>query len=126
MLKQVLVGRSGLRSSQIALGTMTFGETRSWGCDADEASSIMARFVEAGGTTIDTAPNYAEGRSEEIVGRFAKGRRDQLSIATKYTASAAKHPLAGGNSDRNSIVVRRGGATAPPGVCPPLSSGSGK
>lgn len=101
MLRQVLVGRSGLRSSEVALGTMTFGDGRSWGCPAEEALAIMARFADAGGTTIDTAPNYAEGRSEEIVGEFAQGRRDELVISTKYTASSSPHPLAGGNSRRS-------------------------
>jgi len=103
MLKQVLVGNSGLRSSQIALGTMTFGEGRDWGCSADEAMDILSRFVEAGGTTIDTAPNYANGGSEKIIGRFASGKRDELVLSTKYTASSTKTPLAGGNSRRSMV-----------------------
>jgi aryl-alcohol dehydrogenase-like predicted oxidoreductase len=98
-----LVGSSGLRSSEIVLGTMTFGEKRGWGADADEATAIMARYVELGGTTIDTAPNYAGGASEEIVGRFASDRRDSLVLSTKYTASSSSHPLAGGNSRRTMI-----------------------
>lgn len=101
MLRQTLVGPSGLRSSEIALGTMTFGDTRNWGCPAEVAQEIMARFVEGGGTTIDTAPNYANGLGEEIVGAFARGRRDELVISTKYTASGSAHPLAGGNSRRS-------------------------
>ncbi|WP_219894299.1 aldo/keto reductase [Aquisediminimonas profunda] len=103
MLKQVLVGPSGLRSSEVALGSMTFGDERAWGCDDNEANQILTRFVEAGGTTIDTAPNYADGRSEEIIGAFAQGRRDELVLSTKYTASAKPHPLAGGNSRRSMI-----------------------
>lgn len=103
MLKQVLVGPSGLRSSEVALGSMTFGDTRAWGCDAEEANRILTNFVEAGGTTIDTAPNYADGRSEEIIGAFARGCRDELVLSTKYTASAKAHPLAGGNSRRSMI-----------------------
>lgn len=101
MLNQVLVGPSGLRSSQVALGSMTFGDTRAWGCDVEEANRILTRFVEVGGTTIDTAPNYADGRSEEIIGAFARGCRDELVISTKYTASGKSHPLAGGNSRRS-------------------------
>lgn len=102
-MKQLLVGNSGLRSSEIALGTMTFGDSRNWGCTDAEALDILARFVDAGGTTIDTAPNYAEGRAEEIVGRFARTRRDELMIATKYSAATEFHPLAGGNSRRAMI-----------------------
>lgn len=101
MLNQVLVGPSGLRSSEIALGTMTFGDSRAWGCSAEEAEAIMQSFVEAGGTMIDTAPNYAEGKSEEIVGAFARTRRDELVISTKFTAASSSHPLAGGNSRRS-------------------------
>ena len=59
MLRQVLVGPSGLRSSEIALGTMTFGDSRAWGCTASEAEAIMQCFVEAGGTTIDTEARAA-------------------------------------------------------------------
>ena len=101
MLRQILVGRSGLRSSEIALGTMAFGDSRNWGCPAEAAQKIMNRFVEAGGTTLDTAPNYANGLSEQIVGAFARERRDELVISTKYSASASSHPLAGGNSRRS-------------------------
>lgn len=100
MLNQVLVGPSGLRSSEIALGSMTFGEPGEWGCDEEEAQAILAAFAEAGGTTIDTAPNYAGGESERIIGKFAKTRRGELVLSTKYTASSTRHPLAGGNSRR--------------------------
>lgn len=103
MLKQKLVGGSGLRSSEAALGTMTFGDQRDWGCDAREAERILNHFVEAGGTTIDTAPNYADGRSEEILGQFLSSRRDEIVVSTKYTASPSEHPLAGGNSRRSMI-----------------------
>ncbi|MBP6434159.1 MAG: aldo/keto reductase [Sphingorhabdus sp.] len=100
MMRIKLVGRSGLRSSEIALGAMTFGDKRDWGTPPDEAEAILAAYVEHGGTTIDTAPNYASGASEEIVGRFARSRRDELVISTKYTGSTSSHPLAGGNSRR--------------------------
>lgn len=92
-----------MRSSRIALGTMSFGEQRKWGCSPDEADTILHRFADAGGTTIDTAPNYADGRSEEIVGAFARFRRNELVLSTKYTASSSPHPLAGGNSRRSMV-----------------------
>lgn len=100
-MRHRLLGHSGLRVSQLCLGTMTFGETKAWGADEAAASDILARFVEAGGSFLDTAPNYSGGASEEIVGRFAKGRRDELVIGTKFTASAKAHPLAGGNSRKS-------------------------
>ncbi|GAA3198483.1 aldo/keto reductase [Dactylosporangium siamense] len=74
------VGGSGLRVSELCLGTMTFGN------DADEPAShrLLDRFVEAGGNFIDTADVYVGGASEEIIGRWLAGRsRDDLVLATK-------------------------------------------
>ena len=74
------VGKTGLRVSELCLGTMTFGR------EADEALShtMMDRFVEAGGNFLDTANVYTHGASEEIVGSWLKQqRRDDLVIATK-------------------------------------------
>ena len=74
------VGHSGLRVSELCLGTMTFGG------EADEATShrLLDRFVEAGGNFVDTADVYGGGPSEEIVGRWLASRsRDDLVIATK-------------------------------------------
>lgn len=102
-MKFRLVGGSGLRSSTVVLGGMTFGDKRSWGASEEESQAILRAYVERGGTTIDTAPNYAHGASEEIIGRFAKDRRDDLVLSVKYTASNSSHPLAGGNSRRSMI-----------------------
>jgi aryl-alcohol dehydrogenase-like predicted oxidoreductase len=74
------LGRSGLSVSELCLGSMTFGD------EADEQAShrLLDRFVEAGGTFIDTADVYAGGASEEILGRWlARRGRDDLVIATK-------------------------------------------
>jgi aryl-alcohol dehydrogenase-like predicted oxidoreductase len=100
MMPVRMIGGSGMRSSEVVLGSMTFGESRAWGTSPEEAEAIMTAYVDRGGTTIDTAPNYAGGESEEIIGRFAKARRDELVLSTKYTASGSEHPLAGGNSRR--------------------------
>ena len=74
------LGRTGMKVSELCLGAMTFGR------ETDEASSfaMMDRFVAAGGNFIDTADVYTRGASEEIVGRWLKGkRRDDFVIATK-------------------------------------------
>ncbi|GGN87379.1 oxidoreductase [Actinoplanes lobatus] len=74
------VGGSGLRVSELCLGTMTFGN------ESDEPTShaILDRYVEAGGNFVDTADVYAGGASEEIVGRWlATRQRDSLVVATK-------------------------------------------
>jgi aryl-alcohol dehydrogenase-like predicted oxidoreductase len=75
------VGRSGLRVSRIALGTMT------WGRDTDEheAAELLDLFLSEGGTLVDTADVYADGESEKILGRLLvdTGRRDAVVLATK-------------------------------------------
>lgn len=80
-----LLGRSGLRVSPLSLGTMTFGVT-GWGSSDEEARQMFDVYVERGGNFIDTANFYGgAGGAERLVGQFAKGRRDQLVIATKYS-----------------------------------------
>ncbi|TDO46191.1 aryl-alcohol dehydrogenase-like predicted oxidoreductase [Kribbella sp. VKM Ac-2527] len=99
-----LLGRSGLRVSPLSLGTMTFGPDWGWGADKDEAARIFDLYVDRGGNFIDTANQYTGGTSEEFVGQFARDRRDELVIATKYTATSRPNdPNAGGNH-RKSMV----------------------
>ncbi|WGX94240.1 aldo/keto reductase [Nocardioides sp. L-11A] len=80
-MQQRYVGASGLQVSRLALGTMT------WGKDTDEheARDQLAAFVEAGGTTVDTAAGYTDGRSEALLGSLLGDvvRRDELVLATK-------------------------------------------
>ncbi|MES1203258.1 MAG: aldo/keto reductase [Pseudomonadota bacterium] len=97
-MRYKLLGGSGLRVSEIGLGTMTFGETKGWGADAAQSAAIMSAYADAGGVLLDTAPNYAGGESEKIVGAFTRGRRRDFVISTKYTGSGTAHVLAGGNS----------------------------
>ena len=97
-------GRSGLRVSEVALGTMTFGDDWGWGADAAESARIFDVFADAGGTFVDTAGNYTEGTSERLVGELAAGRRDRFVLATKYTLTVdPSDPNAGGNH-RKSLV----------------------
>ncbi len=103
-LRYQLLGRSGLRVSELALGTMTFGPDWGWGADLDESRRIFDRFVEVGGNFVDTASNYTDGSSEEFVGELVKGDRERFVIATKYTLSLDPgDPNAGGNH-RKSLV----------------------
>ncbi|MGH9699392.1 MAG: aldo/keto reductase, partial [Candidatus Acidiferrales bacterium] len=100
----VTLGRSGLRVSPLALGTMTFGGTTGWGTEESLSRQIFDRFIERGGNFIDTADGYSDGRSEELVGKFAgEGkRREKLVIATKFTFNAQEgNPNAGGNGRKN-------------------------
>ncbi len=93
-----LLGRSGLRVSELCLGTMTFGEEWGWGSSLAEARSVYDAFREAGGNFIDTANIYTNGRSEELLGDFMSAHRAEIVLATKYTnAAPCKNPNAAGN-----------------------------
>lgn len=99
-----LLGRSGLRVSPLALGTMTFGADWGWGAEQAEARRLFDTYVDHGGNFIDTANRYTEGSAERFVGEFATGRRDRLVIATKYTLPMQPdNPNSGGNH-RKSMV----------------------
>jgi aryl-alcohol dehydrogenase-like predicted oxidoreductase len=99
-----LLGRSGLRVSPLSLGTMTFGSDWGWGADEVEARRMFDAYVDRGGNFVDTASGYTRGTSERFVGDFAKGRRDRLVVATKYSMNIEPgDPNAGGNH-RKSMV----------------------
>jgi aryl-alcohol dehydrogenase-like predicted oxidoreductase len=97
-------GRSGLKVSEVALGTMTFGEAWGWGAAPSECRRIFDAFAGAGGNFVDTASNYTDGESESLVGEFTQHQRDRFVLATKYTLSLDhSDPNAGGNH-RKSLV----------------------
>lgn len=99
-----LLGRSGLRVSPVALGTMTFGQDWGWGADADEARRIFDLYVDRGGNFVDTAVNYTNGVSERILGEFIADKRDRIVLATKFTMSREPgNPNAGGNHRLNMV-----------------------
>ena len=99
-----LLGRSGLRVSEVALGTMTFGEVWGWGASKDESRRIFDAYVEAGGNFVDTACNYTDGESETLVGEFVEPDRERFVVATKYTLSGrSDDPNAGGNHRKNMV-----------------------
>jgi aryl-alcohol dehydrogenase (NADP+) len=88
------LGVSGPEVSRLGLGAMTFGQE----ADEDTAHAILDAFVEGGGTLVDTADVYADGRSEEILGRWLRARpglRDRLVIATKARFPISGQPGAG-------------------------------
>jgi aryl-alcohol dehydrogenase-like predicted oxidoreductase len=88
-----LLGRTGTFVSELCLGTMTFAR------EADEATSakLLDRYLEAGGNFVDTADVYADTRSEEVLGRLLRGRRDEVVLATK-----GHFATGGGVNDRGS------------------------
>jgi len=102
-----LLGRSGLRVSPLALGTMTFrvGEG-SWGSSDEEARQMVDMYIDRGGNFIDTADFYGQlGQSEVLLGEIVKGRRDPLVISTKYSLTTQPgNPNASGNHRKNMVL----------------------
>ncbi len=108
-MRYKLLGRSGLRVSELALGTMTFGEDWGWGASKDVSRKIFDRFVKAGGNFIDTSNNYTNGTSEQFVGEFIASQRDYFVVATKYSLSKRRDdPNAGGNARKNMMQAVEG------------------
>ena len=97
--------RTGLRVSELALGTGNFGTGWGHGAEPAEARQIFAGYVAAGGNFIDTADTYQVGQSEELVGALIAPERDRFVLATKYTLGSS--PQAGvshtGNSRKNML-----------------------
>src|SRR3977135_2938242 len=93
-----LLGKSGRRVSEAALGAMTFGEDWGWGAPKAEAQKVYETYREAGGNFIDTANVYTNGTSERFVGEFIKSHRESVVLATKYSLAApGSDPNASGN-----------------------------
>ncbi|KAB8314607.1 aldo/keto reductase [Tolypothrix campylonemoides VB511288] len=104
-MRYKLLGKSGLRVSELCLGTMTFGENVDWGASYEESRKIFDTFIEAGGNFIDTANEiYTGGNSEKYLGEFIAADREKIVLATKYTDTPpTTDPNRGGNQ-RKSMV----------------------
>jgi len=101
-MRYKLLGKSGLRVSELCLGTMTFGDDWGWGAPKEESRKMFDAFGQAGGNFIDTANNYTNGTSEKFIGEFMNLDRDHFVIATKYTLNEfATDPNFGGNHRKN-------------------------
>jgi len=101
-MRYKLLGRSGLRVSELCLGTMTFGEDWGWGASHAVSRQIFDAYAAAGGNFIDTSCNYTDGTAEKFVGDFTQADRDYFVIATKFGLTSRKaDPNAGGNQRKN-------------------------
>jgi len=103
-MRYKLLGKSGLRVSEIALGAMTFGEEWGWGSTKEESQAVYTAFRDAGGNFIDTANRYTNGTSEKWTGEFIAGHREEIVLATKYSLSMNEDdPNACGNHRKNMV-----------------------
>src|SRR3982750_2233346 len=102
-MKYKLLGRSGLKVSELCLGTMGFGTENGWGADKDTSFKIMETYANAGGNFLDTANVYKLGNSEKIIGDYlATQDRDYFVLGTKYTLKDnTTNPNASGNNRKN-------------------------
>jgi aryl-alcohol dehydrogenase-like predicted oxidoreductase len=98
-----LLGRSGLKVSELCLGTMGFGTEAGWGADKKTSFEIMDAFANAGGNFLDTANIYKLGTSEKIIGEYVQNHdRDYFVLATKYSLKDnLTNPNASGNNRKN-------------------------
>jgi aryl-alcohol dehydrogenase-like predicted oxidoreductase len=105
-MKYKILGRTGVRISELCLGAMTFGED--WGAELgtkkEESRLIFDTFLEAGGNFVDTANLYTHGTSETYLGEFMQGKRERVVLATKYTNSfPSGDPNTSGNHRKNLV-----------------------
>ena len=93
-METVLLGRTGVRVSRLAFGTMSFGGD----ADEEESGRLYARCRDAGINLFDCADVYSKGRAEEILGRLVRDHRDQIVLATKAYFPMGRDPNERGSS----------------------------
>ena len=96
-----LLGKTGIKVSELCLGTMTFGTDWNFGSDKEESQRVFDAFVNAGGNFFDTANIYTTGTSEKYLGEFMHSERDNLVIASKYSLTESNKINLSGNSRKN-------------------------
>ena len=104
-MRYQLLGRSGLRVSEVCLGTMTFGEAWGWGSSTAESRRLFDAFADHGGNFVDSANIYTSGEAERLLGEIiTPDRRDRIVLATKYSSALpGDDPNAAGNHRKNMI-----------------------
>jgi aryl-alcohol dehydrogenase-like predicted oxidoreductase len=84
-MKYKIFGNTGLRVSELCLGTMTFGNAWGWGAEKATVQKIFDLYTAKGGNFIDTANLYSNGTSEKYIGELIKSERDHFVLGTKFT-----------------------------------------
>jgi aryl-alcohol dehydrogenase-like predicted oxidoreductase len=83
-MKKILIGNSSLELTPITFGAWAIGGWMWGGADKKDAIDAIDAAIDAGMTSIDTAPVYGFGQSEELVGKAIQGKRNKVQILTKY------------------------------------------
>src|SRR5882672_3811125 len=103
-MRYYLLGKSGLRVSELALGAMSFGTDWGWGSEINEARKMLDLYIDSGGNFVDTANCYTNGSSERMLGEFLGEKRQQIVLSTKYTISTHPGDPNGGGNHRKSMA----------------------
>lgn len=99
-----LFGKTGLRISELCLGTMTFGDDWGWGAPGETCKELLHIYLDAGGNFIDTANNYTNGSSERILGDLLEGIRQRIVLATKYSLLTDREDINSGGNQRKNMM----------------------
>lgn len=102
-MRYTVLGKTGVRVSELALGTMTFGDD--WDLPKELPGRLLEQFAEAGGNVIDTSNEYGHGSAESVLGELLRGRRDSFLLTTKYTLQIRPGDVNAAGNHRKNLVV---------------------
>jgi len=103
-VRYTLFGKTGLRVSELALGTMVMGDDPAYGSDKETSARLLDAYADAGGNFLDTADIYAGGDSERILGELLTGRREEFVLASKYTCGTRAGDVNAAGNHRKNLV----------------------
>jgi len=107
-MQYVKLGRAGVKVSRICLGCWSFGNASPWMIEIGEARKVIGKAIDLGITFFDTANEYSQGRSEEIVGECLKDCHEDMVVATKVYFPMGKGPNDAGLSRRHIMQQIKG------------------
>ncbi|ARQ70585.1 aldo/keto reductase [Streptomyces marincola] len=103
-MRYTVLGKTGVRVSELALGTVTFGEDWGWGAPRETSARILDAYADAGGNFIDTADHYTGGTSETMLGELLGARRDRFVLSTKFTLQTDLADVNSAGNHRKNMV----------------------
>lgn len=103
-MRYTVLGKTGVRVSELALGTVTFGEDWGWGAPRETSARILDAYADAGGNFIDTADHYTGGTSETMLGELLGSRRERFVLSTKFTLQTDLSDVNSAGNHRKNLV----------------------